>query len=308
MTMRISARPLALLAAAVTLALSALPSFADPITIKHAQGETTLKAAPKTVVTFDLATLDTLDALGIPVAGVPKAPMPDYLKKYQADNVEKVGTLFEPDYEAIAALQPDLIIVSARSAAKLKELSKLAPTIDMSVDGAKFLAQSEENVRTLAGLFGKAKEADAALAKLNTSEEALRQKAKGAGTGLLILTTGGKISTYGPGSRFGALFTDYGMTPADSTIQADTHGQQISFEYILEKNPDWLFVIDRDAAVGREGQAASALLDNEIVRQTKAWKNGHVVYMDGVAMYIVGGGLTAMQKTIDQLATALAKN
>ena len=38
---------------------------------------------------------------------------------------------------------------------------------------------------------------------------------------------------------------------ADSAIQADTHGQQISFEYILEKNPDWLFVIDRDAGIGR---------------------------------------------------------
>lgn len=294
-------------ALSAALALGASQALAADITIRHPQGETKLAETPKKVVTFDLAALDTMDALGVPVAGVPKALMPDYLQKYVTGPVPKVGTLFEPDYEAIAELQPDLIIVTARSASKFKELSAIAPTVDMSVDGNDFLKQSEANIRTLAKVFNKESEANRLIEKLNSSTAELKQKTKNAGKGLLVLTTGGKMSTYGPGSRFGVLFSDYGMTPADATIKADNHGQPISYEYILEKNPDWLFVIDRDASIGNKGEAASKLLDNDIVRRTTAWQKGHVVYLDGLSLYVVGGGLTALQNTVDQLNTALAK-
>lgn len=291
---------------AFALAASAISAHGADLTIRHAQGETKLAATPNKVVTFDLAALDTLDALGVSVAGVPKAPMPDYLAKYEGGGTEKIGSLFEPDYEAIAAMQPDLIIVTARSATKFKELSQIAPTIDLSVDGTNFLRQSEDNIRMLARIFDKESEADRLIDKLNTSTAELKQKTKTAGKGLIVLTTGGKMSTYGPGSRFGVLFSDYGMTPADETIKADTHGQPISYEYILEKNPDWLIVIDRDAAIGGKGEAAAKMLDNDIVHQTTAWKKKQVVYLDGLALYVVGGGLTALQKTVDQLNSAIA--
>lgn len=289
------------------LMMTALPSLAAEITIQHAQGETKLPDTPKKVVTFDLAALDTLDALGVPVAGVPKALMPDYLQKYATGKEEKIGSLFEPDYEAIAALEPDLIIVTARSASKFKGLSAIAPTVDFSVTGTNFLKESEDNIRKLAKVFNKETEANKLIEKLNSSTAELKQKTKNAGKGLLVLTTGGKMSTYGPGSRFGVLFSDYGMTPADASIRADTHGQPISYEYILEKNPDWLFVIDRDASIGNKGEAAAKMLDNDIVRRTTAWQKGHVVYLDGLSLYVVGGGLTALQNTVDQLNAALAK-
>lgn len=295
------------LAISAFLALGAVQVSASEITIRHAQGETKLPDTPKKVVTFDLAALDTLDALGVPVAGVPKALMPEYLQKFVTGNVEKVGSLFEPDYEAIAELQPDLIIVTARSASKFKELSAIAPTVDLSVSGENFLKDSEENIRKLAIVFNKETEANRLIEKLNSSTAELKQKTKNAGKGLLVLTTGGKMSTYGPGSRFGVLFADYGMTPADASIKADNHGQPISYEYILEKNPDWLFVIDRDASIGNRGEAAAKLLDNDIVRRTTAWQKGHVVYLDGLSLYVVGGGITALQNTVDQLNTALAK-
>jgi iron complex transport system substrate-binding protein len=300
-------RFVSLMAGACALALTSLPALSAEITVRHAQGEVVLPETPTKVISFDLATIDTLDALGVTVAGVPKAPMPAYLKKYEGDDVEKVGSLFEPDYEAIAAAEPDLIVVSGRSAPKFAELAKIAPTIDLSVKPTDFFAASKANIETLGRIVGKEAEAKALIDGLNASTASLKEKTKGAGTGLLVLTTGGKMSTYGPGSRFGAIFDDYGMVPADAAIKADGHGQPISFEYILEKNPDWLFVIDRDAAIGGKGEAAAKLLDNDIVGKTKAWQNGHVVYLDGVALYLVGGGATALKQTVDQLNTALAK-
>ncbi len=114
-------------AAIMALGIAATANAAG-LTIKHAQGETAVPASPAKVLIFDLGTLDNLDRLGIKVSGVPSGiSFPEYLKKYQSDDYAKIGTLFEPDYEAVNAAEPDLIIVAGRSAAKYGELSKLLP-------------------------------------------------------------------------------------------------------------------------------------------------------------------------------------
>ncbi len=295
------------LALAGLLALAGFGHMAQAanVTIRHAKGETTLSSVPKKVLTFDLAALDTLNALGIEVAGVPSGPKPDYLGAYKDDKYLSIGTLFEPDYEAVNAAAPDLIIVAGRSAAKYAELAKIAPTIDLTVDPQNYMKSAQTNVRTLAAIFNKKTEATMLLEKLDSSTAALKEKSATAGKGLLILTTGGKMSAYGPGSRFGMLHSDYGVAPAAQGLKSGNHGQAISFEFLLETNPEWLYVIDRDSSIGRDGTSAKQYLDNEIVHQTNAWKNGRVVYLDGMSWYLVGGGITAMQKTVNQLTIAL---
>lgn len=294
------------------LVAAATASAAD-ITVKHAQGETKVAERPAKIVVFDIVSLDTLNALGVTgVVGVPSGNKPDYLADFAGGKVAEVGTLFEPDYEAVAAAAPDLIIVGGRSAAKYADLSKIAPTIDMTVDNTRFLPSAEANVRTLATLFGKETEAEAALKKIDDDIAALKAKTPSAGKTLFILTTGGRMSAFGPGSRFGLIYSDFGFQPATLSARAEsdrpaTHGQPMTFEYILETNPDTLIVLDRDAAIGRNGEAARKLLDNEIVRQTTAWKNNRALYVDGVLWYLAPGGLTSLQKTVEELDAALTK-
>ncbi len=295
----------AALAGAIFASVGATPSSGEPLTINHAQGVTELPGQPKTVLTFDLSALDTLSALGVEVAGVPEANLPKSLSQF--GEKPKVGSLFEPDYEAVNALQPELIIVAGRAAPKYAELAAIAPTVDLTTDPKSFMKSAVGNVRKLAEIFGKQTEAEAALARLESSTAALRTEASSSGKAMLVLTTGGKMSTYGRGSRFGVLFTDYGFQPADDQIAAGNHGQPISFEYILEKNPEWLFVIDRDGAIGEQGASASKLLDNAIVRQTVAWQKGQIVYLDAASWYLVGAGLTSLQSSVDQITAALAR-
>lgn len=83
--------------------------------------KTAVPASPAKVL-LDLGT-DNLGSPGVKVTGVPSGiSFPEYLKKYQGDEYAKIGTLFEPDYEAVNAAEPDLIIVAGRSAAKYGEL------------------------------------------------------------------------------------------------------------------------------------------------------------------------------------------
>ena len=297
---------------AATVALAAMigspaSALAEEVRIVHAKGETVLPGQPKKVVVFDLATIDTLDALGVEIGGVPNAKFPAHLSKYADDSYAKAGSLFEPDLEAINALQPDLVIVGGRSSAKYDAVAAVAPTIDLTVDQANFVASAKKNVEILAYLFGKEAEAKQALTALDETIAKTRESAANAGKGLIVLTTGGKMSAYGPGSRFGVLYSGYGVTPAREDLKTSNHGHAASFEFVLETNPDWLFVIDRDAAVGREGQSAAQYLDNELVAQTTAWKNKQVVYLNPANWYLIGGGLQAMQQNAEQIGKALRK-
>ena len=301
-------RPLAaILAGALVLGTAVTGVHAQDLKIQHAKGETAVPLKPKKVLVLDLASLDTLNALGVEVSGVPTARFPEYLSKYGSDKYEKIGTLFEPNYEAVNAAEPDLIIVGGRSSAKYAELAKIAPTIDMTVDPNDYVASVKRNVGLLGKIFDKQADADAQLAKLETSMAALRQEASKAGKGLLVLTTGGKMSAYGPGSRFGLLHGDFGVVPAVEGLATTNHGQAVNAEFILKTNPDWLFVIDRDAATGQGSGAAKKVLDNDLVAQTSAFKNNRIVYLDPVNWYLIGGGVTALQASIDQIAKAIAQ-
>ena len=273
------------------------------VTVAHARGETEVPLSPSRVVVFDMGVLDTIDTLGGEVAAVPKDFVPELLAEYQGEDVVDAGTLFEPDYEAVNAAEPDLIIVAGRSAEAYDDLSEIAPTIDLTNDPTDFLGSFEEQTETLGRIFEKEAEARTALDALETKIADVKAQTAGAGTGLVLLTTGGELSAYGSGSRFGGLVHDVlGVEPADPDIEADTHGEAVSFEYVAETDPDWLFVLDRDVAVGEsEGGAAQAVLDNELVAGTTAWQQDQVLYVDPVRWYVVGSGLSTLDAMVTEV-------
>lgn len=254
----------------------------EGMTVTHAQGETDVPPNPETIVAFDLGIIDTLDALGVRIAGVPAFGMPDYLTDYEGDAYAKVGSLFEPDYEAVNALDPDLILVALRSGPSYEQLSAIAPTVDLTI-GADYLGGVVANTRTLGEMTRTSGAAEALITDFEASVAALRTGAADAGKALIVMISGGAVTAYGPGSRFGWVHDDLGIVPAIEDVEAATHGDAISFEFLLETDPDWLIVIDRDAAIGEEGTAAAEVLDNEIVAETTAWQNDQVIYVDSAA-------------------------
>lgn len=295
-----------LAAAAFASAALTLPSLAaDTITITHAQGTTEVPAAPETVVSFDLAALDTLQALGIAVTGVPAFNMPANLDAFEGDGYVKVGSLFEPDYEAVNALSPDLIIVAGRSSGAYEQLSAIAPTVDLSNDWADFVPSVKANSRTLGEIFGKTDAVKSLIADLDAGIAAFQENADEIGTALIVMSSGGEITAYGPGSRFGLVHDTLGIAPAVADVEEATHGDAVSFEFLLETDPDWLIVLDRDAAIGQQSDAAEQVLDNELVHQMRAYQNDHIVYVDSARWYVTNGGVANLDAIVDELADAM---
>lgn len=281
---------------------------AETITITHTQGETEVPLNPQTVVVFDLSALNTLDVLGVPVAAVPQSSIiPPFLEKYAGEEYANAGTLFEPDYEAVNALEPDLIIVGGRSAAVYPDLAEIAPTIDVTVDQANLVESMKAYITNLGAIFGKETEVEAALATINESIANVQTlAAESDETALIVLTTGGNVNAYGPGSRFGIIHDLLGVTPVVEDIEAATHGDAISFEFILEYDPDILFVIDRDTAIAaEEAVAAQQVLDNELMHETSAWTNDNIVYLDGAKWYLAATGLGTFGDMIGEIEAAL---
>jgi iron complex transport system substrate-binding protein len=292
---------------------SAVSSEGGEITITHAQGETTIAKNPQTVLVYDYSVLDTLNQLGVEVSGLPIGNnVPAFLSQYKDESkYTNIGTLFEPDYEVVNSLKADLIIVAGRSAAVYPELAKLAPTIDLSVNNKDFLAGVKKNAEILGQIFGKEAVVAERLAALDASIAKVQELAKDK-NGLILMTSGGNVTAYGPGSRFGVIHDLFGVAPVTNTdeITEATHGDSISFEFILEKNPQYLFVIDRDVATGGQsepGQSVAEVLDNELLAETDAWKNGNVVYLDPATWYLANSGINTFASMVAEVEAGLSK-
>ncbi len=280
----------------------------EVITITHELDETTVEKNPEKVVVFDFGALDTLDALSIDVTAVPRGGViPSYLEKYDSDDYENVGSLKEPDFDKIAEIDPDLILISARQADLYDELSKLGPTVYVGVDTTRYMDSFKENVHTIAEIFDKEDEVDKTLEEIDQSIEDLHAKAQDSGkNGLIVLANDDKISAYGPSSRFGLVHDVFGVEPVDEDIEASTHGKNVSFEYVTEMNPDILYVIDRTAAIGNESNVQE-MIENKLVEKTDAYQNDDIYYLHADNWYLSGGGLISVQNMINEIEESLAE-
>ena len=268
-------------------------------------------AAPQRPVVYDLATLDTMQALGIPVAGVPKAQFPAYMAGYGDAKYTVAGTLFQPDYEALSNIQPDLIIVGGRSAAKQDVLSKIAPTLDFSVKPATMLQDIERNITQIADMYGKQEQGKALVARIKSEVAELNQLAAKAQPGVLLMAINERIMPQAPGARFGFLFDVFGaksqLTAKDIPARG---GPAFTFDDLAKLQPEWIYVIDRNtgvgvAAGGGEIIPSTKVFDNDKVKSTPAGQKGQIVFLDPKGWYLMGStGPTALLNNVQQLKQA----
>ncbi|WBA10483.1 siderophore ABC transporter substrate-binding protein [Salinivibrio kushneri] len=286
-----------------------LSSQAAAKTITHAMGTVEIDGVPQRVVVLGQGSLDVLDRLGVEPVGVVKSLMPDYLAKtYQDDKYVAVGTVKEPDYEAIFTAKPDLIIAEARMASLMGELEEIAPTIMFRADYKNYWQSVQANWRMLGKVFNKQEKVDAIIEQMNSKIAQTHDKAVADNfNALMVMSNGSKVAMFGENSRFGIVFDELGLKPAksDDVEVAGSHGNLISFEYIADANPDVLLVLDREQAIGEGEGKAKARFDNPLVNKTHAHQQQRISYLDPTAWYITMAGMTAMDKMIDDVNRVL---
>lgn len=292
MTLRIS----------TTLACIALATAAtaEEVSVETYLGTASVATGPETIAVLDAAAIDTISALGVTVDAVPAMPALAYLSEAMAE-ATPAGSLFEPDFEALAVLAPDLIIAGGRSSRQVAPLSEIAPTIDMTIWGGDMVSQAQDRIAAYGAIFQREALATELAEALATRVEAAAAAVEGRGDALILLTNGGNVSAYGDDSRFGWLHSALGLPEAFPDLTAETHGEAVSFEFIAEVDPDWILVIDRAAAIGQDGEAAAATLDNALVASTTAAEEDQIIYLSSGPLYLAGGGVQSMMLTLDEI-------
>ncbi len=227
--------------AAVALAGCAAPApepAADGATITHRYGETTVPAAPQRVVTMGYTDHDAVLALGVtPVAytgWLSDTPLPWEDFGGAEPVVLDVG---EPDYEQVAAADPDLILAvhSALTQEQYDTLSGIAPTVAQSADRVDFGTSWQDQTRVIGTALGRAEQADALVADVETrfAEAAAAHPEYAGVTGVVGLTgADGTYYLYGPGDARAQFLGALGFTqPAEiADLAGDSFYATISAE------------------------------------------------------------------------------
>jgi len=298
---------------------SSAPAATDsfPVTVDTKFGEVTVDQQPQRVVALGWGDAETALALGVQPVGAS-----DWLAfGDDADGVgpwaqglydqapEIIGTL-DPSYEAIAALQPDLILDTKGSGdqARYDRLSGIAPTVGVPEGGDSYLTTFEQQMDLVSTALGQSAKGDE-LVSASEAEVAAAADAHPEWAGKTV-TAATKTSegwgAYVAGSERVGLLESLGFeqNPQVAALDANSGGFSVSI------SSEQLDVIDADVIV-----AFPIYIDTTAITDDAQWKAlpavqaGHDVVIDGdvSSAYSLGTSLSrsyALQELVPLLEKA----
>lgn len=300
------------------LAQESTPDTTGPITIQDALGEVTLEQPAQRVVALEWTYVEDVLALGIQPIGV--ADIEGYkawvnIEPQLDEDVTDVGTRQEPSLEAIAALEPDLIIGPLfRLESVVDSLRSIAPTLLFNpYPEDPEISQFQEmldTARAIGDACGKPDEAEAVLTQMNDAFEAARQTLEEAGrAGEQFVLCQAYSNQGAPQLR---LFIDSAMA-VEELLQIglenafegspDIYGYNtVGVEALVEvQDANFLYIVQDEDNV-----FANQLAENPVWQNLNFVKEGRA-YPLGGSTWTFGGplsGITFVNRTVDVLTGA----
>ena len=264
---------------------------------------------PKRIAILDLACLDIIDELGVGdrVVGMASTSI-DYLEKYSNDaSIKNLGTIKEADLEAVMECEPDIIFIGGRLSKSYDALSEIAPVVYLATDTNEGLVNSvSKNAKTIASIFGMEDKVDSLMSDFGARIDAIKKISLGK-TALVGMTTSGSFNLLGNDGRCSLIGVEAGFNNLTAVGSTSTHGNESSFETVVQQNPDYIFVMDRDSAISTAGaKTAKEIVENELVKTTDAYKNNHIIYLEhSNVWYTAEGGIQALDIMLTDIEKGL---
>ncbi|WP_159941912.1 MULTISPECIES: ABC transporter substrate-binding protein [unclassified Nocardiopsis] len=246
--------PLALLGAALALTACGAPDSgspdtdepaagegAFPVTVTDATGEVTIEQAPERIVSLSASHTEMLFAIG---AGDQVEAVDEYSTyPEEAPTTELSG--FEPNVEAISEYDPDLVLL-ARSAEETADQLESLGIPALVLDAAADLEDTYAQIRLLGEATGHAEEADAEAERVESDFDAVVEDVREQ-VGEVDLTFYQELddTSYSATSAtfVGQVYAAFGLENIADAADEDGSGYpQLSREYIVEEDPDLIFL------------------------------------------------------------------
>ncbi|WP_317231095.1 iron-siderophore ABC transporter substrate-binding protein [Clavibacter sp. MX14-G9D] len=290
---------------------------AFPATVDTKFGEVTVPSEPKRVVALGWGDAETALALGVqPVGasdwlgfGADADGVGPWAQDLYTESPELIETL-EPSYEAIAALEPDLILDTKGSGdqARYDRLSQIAPTIGIPEGADSYLTDMDDQVDMVAEALGREDQGDALLEAVDArfdEVEAAHSEWKGRTVTAATKTSEG-WGAYIEGSERVSFLEELGFaqSPTIAGLPKSASG------FTADISSEQLDLLDSDVIV-----AFPIFIDKSVITDDPLWQAipavaaGHAVVIDGdlSSAYSIGTTLStgyALDQLVPLLETA----
>lgn len=273
---------------------------------------------PKRIAVIDMPSLDILDSLGLGdrIVGSAKVTI-EYLTDYNPEDsngaIGNLGSIKTADLEQVAICEPDIIFIGGRLAASYADLSVIAPVVYLGVDYEKGILQSTaDNAMTIASIFGKEAEVENVIGQYEERIAALNEVIKDKNI-LLAMYNNNALALMDTESQLNILANELGGKNMGENVgetEKASHGEDASWETIIELNPEYIFVLDRSTATGAAEEGvlgAREVIENDLVKQLDCYKDGKIIYFieNANVWYTSTGGVQALDTMLSDLEGAL---
>ena len=244
-------RPTALLVAALMIAPivpvnAASTATKYPLTISSGGYSTTIVKKPTRIISLSPSATESLFEIG---AGKQVLAV-DSLSNFPKSAPITQLSAFEPNVEAIAALKPDLVVLSvdAMKSMVVKEaLEKLKISVLME-KAPETLAQAYKEIEVLGAVTDRSAEAKKVTFKMAALIKSIINRTKKTVKITFFHELDNTLYSVTSDTFIGRVYKDFGLVNiADKAAGADSYGYpQLSAEYLLKTDPDVIFLADAE--------------------------------------------------------------
>lgn len=257
-------------AAPTTSGSAAEPPAAFPVTVAAADGELVLEKAPERIVSLSPTATESLFAIG---AGDQVVAVDDQ-SNHPAEAPRTDLSSFQPNVEAVAGFDPDLVVASFDPGGLVPGLGKLEIPVLLQ-ESPPDLDGAYEQIETLGEATGHADEAAAIVEDMRSRIEDLAASAEPEARGLTVYHEISPDFFSATSQTFiGSVYEQLGLRNiADEAGGGAPDFPQLSAEYILDADPDVIVLADTtccgqtaEKAAARPGwDTLSAIQENNVV-------------------------------------------
>jgi len=234
------------LVGSIPTASAASTAVKYPLTISSGGYTTTITKKPSRIISLSPSATESLFEIG---AGKQVLAV-DSLSNYPKSSPITDLSAFEPNVEAIAALKPDLVVLSvdAMKSLVVKEaLEKLKISVLME-KAPENLAQAYKEIEVLGAATDHLTEAKKVTFKMAALIKSILNRAKVSGKVTFFHELDNTLYSVTSDTFIGKVYQDFGLVNiADKAAGADSYGYpQLSAEYLVKADPDVIFLADAE--------------------------------------------------------------
>jgi iron complex transport system substrate-binding protein len=250
---------------------TAAPAF--PVTVEGDNGSLTIEEEPDAVVSISPTATESLFAIG---AGEQVIAVDDQ-SDFPADAPVTDLSGFQPNVEAIAGYEPDLVVAAYDPGGLVDGLEKLDIPVLLQ-DAAPDLDSAYTQIETLGAATGHVDEAEEVVDTMEAEIDELVASASGAEGATVYHELGPDFFSATSDTFIGGVYELFGLVNiADAAADADAAGYpQLSGEYIVSESPELIVLADTVCC----GQTAQKVAKRPGWDQVAAVENGNIVEAD----------------------------